>query len=1029
MVAGNAQRLSKLARELNVGIQTMVDFLHKKGIEVDPNPNTKIAEDICHLLEKEFKSDVSLKRESEQITLRQQRTRKEVITLDDISRKEEEDEDFDDDFLGVDELKKTASAATSQKAPEKPKTEEPAKEEPRESLIKPFKIVDKIDINDLPGQKKKPAEKPAAEKSQPKPAPAEPPVAEVEPKPVEKKEEITKTVVPAETPSSEPMVAKEKTEQIQEPIKEQTAPVVTEVVQEHIKTDVPKVDEPKVIGKIDLGQLNTKTRPAKKTREEKDNERKLRKFKDRETRTPDRPETEESGSEATTARPETQTRETGSEVIRAKAERLAGPTIVGRIDLPVDKEKKGTNGDSDRDRANKKKRRKRIQKDTEKVNLAAKPQEDRKKPEDAKKPGKKKKLLKKEVNEEDVTKQIKDTLARLTSKGKSKGSKYRKEKRAIQSEKAAHEAEMKDSQRNVLKITEFVSVNELANMMNVPVTKIIATCMSLGLFVSINQRLDAETMSVVADEFGYKVEFVSVEIQEAIEEEPDTEEELLPRPPIVTVMGHVDHGKTSLLDHIRSTNVIAGEAGGITQHIGAYNVKLPDGRRITFLDTPGHEAFTAMRARGAQVTDIAIIIVAADDDVMPQTIEAINHASAAGVPIVFAINKIDKPSANPEKIKEALAQMNYLVEEWGGKYQSQDISAKQGLNVSELLEKVLLEAEMLELKANPNKRATGTIIESSLDRGRGYVATVLVQSGTLKVGDIVLAGQNYGHVKAMFNERNSKIDAAGPAAPAIILGLDGAPQAGDKFHVFENEREARQIANKREQLAREQGLRTQKHITLDEIGRRIAIGNFQELNLIVKGDVDGSVEALSDSLIKLSTEEIQVNVIHKAVGQISESDIMLASASEAIVVGFQVRPSVNARKLAEKEQIDIRLYSIIYDAINEIKAAMQGMLSPEIKEEIVGTAEVLETFKITKVGTVAGCIVRDGKIVRNMKVRVIRDGIVIYTGSLGSLKRFKEDIREVKNGYECGLNIENFNDIKVGDNIESFQEVEVAKQL
>ena len=1029
MVAGNAQRLSKLARELNVGIQTMVDFLHKKGIEVDPNPNTKIAEDICHLLEKEFKSDVSLKRESEQITLRQQRTRKEVITLDDISRKEEEDEDFDDDFLGVDELKKTASAATSHKAPEKPKAEEPAKEEPRESLIKPFKIVDKIDINDLPGQKKKPAEKPAAEKSQPKPAPAEPPVAEVEPKPVEKKEEITKTVVPAETPSSEPMVAKEKTEQIQEPIKEQTAPVVTEVVQEHIKTDVPKVDEPKVIGKIDLGQLNTKTRPAKKTREEKDNERKLRKFKDRETRTPDRPETEESGSEATTARPETQTRETGSEIIRAKAERLAGPTIVGRIDLPVDKEKKGTNGDSDRDRANKKKRRKRIQKDTEKVNLAAKPQEDRKKPEDAKKPGKKKKLLKKEVNEEDVTKQIKDTLARLTSKGKSKGSKYRKEKRAIQSERAAHEAEMKDSQRNVLKITEFVSVNELANMMNVPVTKIIATCMSLGLFVSINQRLDAETMSVVADEFGYKVEFVSVEIQEAIEEEPDTEEELLPRPPIVTVMGHVDHGKTSLLDHIRSTNVIAGEAGGITQHIGAYNVKLPDGRRITFLDTPGHEAFTAMRARGAQVTDIAIIIVAADDDVMPQTIEAINHASAAGVPIVFAINKIDKPGANPEKIKEALAQMNYLVEEWGGKYQSQDISAKQGLNVSELLEKVLLEAEMLELKANPNKRATGTIIESSLDRGRGYVATVLVQSGTLKVGDIVLAGQNYGHVKAMFNERNSKIDAAGPAAPAIILGLDGAPQAGDKFHVFENEREARQIANKREQLAREQGLRTQKHITLDEIGRRIAIGNFQELNLIVKGDVDGSVEALSDSLIKLSTEEIQVNVIHKAVGQISESDIMLASASEAIVVGFQVRPSVNARKLAEKEQIDIRLYSIIYDAINEIKAAMQGMLSPEIKEEIVGTAEVLETFKITKVGTVAGCIVRDGKIVRNMKVRVIRDGIVIYTGSLGSLKRFKEDIREVKNGYECGLNIENFNDIKVGDNIESFQEVEVAKQL
>ena len=566
-------------------------------------------------------------------------------------------------------------------------------------------------------------------------------------------------------------------------------------------------------------------------------------------------------------------------------------------------------------------------------------------------------------------------------------------------------------------------------MMNVPVTQIISTCMSLGLFVSINQRLDAETMSLVADEFGYKVEFVSVEIQEAIEEEPDEEGDLKPRPPIVTVMGHVDHGKTSLLDHIRSTNVIAGEAGGITQHIGAYNVKLPDGRRITFLDTPGHEAFTAMRARGAQVTDIAIIIVAADDNVMPQTIEAINHASAAGVPMVFAINKIDKPNANPEKIKEALANMNYLVEEWGGKYQSHDISAKQGLYVEELLEKVLLEAELLELTANPDKRAVGTIIESSLDRGRGYVATVLVQAGSLKVGDIVVAGQYFGHVKAMFNERNSKIDVAGPSAPAIILGLNGAPQAGDKFHVFENEREARQVVNKREQLAREQGLRTQKHITLDEIGRRIAIGNFQELNLIVKGDVDGSIEALSDSLIKLSTEEIQVNVIHKAVGQISESDIMLASASEAIVVGFQVRPSVNARKLAEKEQIDIRLYSIIYDAINEIKAAMQGMLSPDIKEEILGTAEVLESFKITKVGTIAGCIIRDGKIQRNNRVRVIRDGIVIYTGTLGSLKRFKEDVREVKNGYECGLNIDNFNDIKVGDNIEAFQEVEVAKLL
>ncbi len=1039
MVAGNAQRLSKLAKELNVGISTITEFLHKKGFDIDSNPNTKVPEEVCHLLEKEFKSDISLKRESEQITMRQQRIKKEVVTIDDISRKDAAEDDFDDDFIELEDLKKTASAATKTSQKEKPA--EPVKEEKREPLVKPLKIIDKIDINDLPGAKKKPAEKVS-----PPPARTEKPetmeIQEAHEKPsqvkalspeipaVEPADEMSgKKEITVETPKKpvqEPMVAEKPEKEIIEPKKEEKTPVVVTEVQDYIKTDVPRVDEPKVIGKIDLGQINSKTRPDKKSREERDKERKLRNQREKEARKKVRTE-EEPGVETPDTSPEVIS-PSKPEVIRAKAAKLAGPTIVGRIELPAEKDKKAS--DEDREKSKKKKRRKRIHKETEKVNLAAKPQDDRKKPDDAKKPGKKKKLLKKEVNEEDVQKQIKDTLARLTSKGgKSKGAKYRKEKRAIQSERAAAEAEIKDQERNILKITEFVSVNELANMMNVPVTQIISTCMSLGLFVSINQRLDAETMSLVADEFGYKVEFVSVEIQEAIEEEPDSEEDLKPRPPIVTVMGHVDHGKTSLLDHIRSTNVIAGEAGGITQHIGAYNVKLPDGRRITFLDTPGHEAFTAMRARGAQVTDIAIIIVAADDDVMPQTIEAINHASAAGVPIVFAINKIDKHNANPEKIKEALANMNYLVEEWGGKYQSQDISAKQGLNVSELLEKVLLEAELLELKANPNKRANGTIIESSLDKGRGYVATVLVQSGTLKAGDIVLAGQYYGHVKAMFNERNTKIDSAGPSAPAIILGLDGAPQAGDKFHVFENEREARQIANKREQLAREQGLRTQKHITLDEIGRRIAIGNFQELNLIVKGDVDGSVEALSDSLIKLSTEEIQINVIHKAVGQISESDIMLASASEAIVVGFQVRPSVNARKLAEKEQIDIRLYSIIYDAINEIKAAMQGMLSPDIKEEILGTAEVLETFKITKVGTVAGCIVRDGKINRNSRVRVIRDGIVIYTGTLGSLKRFKEDVKEVKNGYECGLNIDNFNDIKVGDNIEAFHEIEVAKQL
>ena len=554
--------------------------------------------------------------------------------------------------------------------------------------------------------------------------------------------------------------------------------------------------------------------------------------------------------------------------------------------------------------------------------------------------------------------------------------------------------------------------------------------MSLGLFVSINQRLDAETINIVADEFGYSVEFVSVEIQEAIEEEEeDLEEHLESRPPIVTVMGHVDHGKTSLLDSIRKTNVIAGEAGGITQHIGAYNVKLADGRTITFLDTPGHEAFTAMRARGAQVTDIAIIIVAADDSVMPQTVEAINHASAAGVPIVFAINKIDKPGANPDKIREELANMNYLVEEWGGKYQCQEIAAKQGLHIEELLEKVLLEAELLELKANPNRKAVGSIIESSLDKGRGYVATVLVQTGTLKVGDIMLAGQYFGHVKAMFNERGEKLEQAGPSEPALILGLNGAPQAGDKFNIMSDDKEARMLANKREQLQREQGLRTQKHITLDEIGRRIAIGNFQELNVIIKGDVDGSIEALADSLIKLSTDEIQVNIIHKAVGQITEGDVLLAAASNAIIVGFQVRPSMGARKLAEKEQIDIRLYSIIYQAIEELKAAMEGMLSPEIKEEVIATVEVLETFKISKVGTIAGCIVREGKITRSAKTRVIRDGIVIHTGTLGSLKRFKDDVKEVAKGFECGLNIENYNDIQVGDMIEAYQEVEVKKTL
>ncbi len=952
-------RLSKLARECNVGIHTIVEYLHKKGFDIDSDPNTKVVPEAVQLLEQEYKVDISLKKESEKIILKSHRPKQEVITMEGEEEPEEKK---------VEEVK-PAPVVIKQHKVEEVKETKPIVEQPR--------VIGKIDLESAGKPKKT---EPVPEKEEPK---VSAPVAEKpkeEPKPVEEKK------------IAEPVVSLPKEPEVME-------------------TEVPRVDEVKVVGRIDLANINQKTRPDKKTKAERE--------KERQDRNKQRYAERGAPAEKPAEKPK-------DDVIRAKADRLNGPTVLGKIDLPA---KKVSESDQ-----NRKKRRKRISKDTGRVNVSSNPQDERQKGKfqvNKQVPGgnKKKRLLKKEVNEEDVQKQIKDTLARLTTKGKSKGSKHRRDKRAAFSEKMHADMEKQIQDQNILKVTEFVTVAELATMMNVGVTEIIAACMSLGLFVSINQRLDAETLSLVAEEFDYKVEFVSVEIQEAIEEEEDSEEDLISRPPIVTVMGHVDHGKTSLLDYVRNTNVIAGEAGGITQHIGAYHVQLENGKIITFLDTPGHEAFTAMRARGAQVTDIAIIIVAADDNVMPQTIEAINHAAAAGVPIVFAINKIDKPGANPEKIKEALANMNYLVEEWGGKYQSHDISAKNGIGIEELLDKVLLEAEMLELKANPNKKAQGTIIESELDKGRGYVSTMLVQGGTLRVGDVIIAGQYFGHVKAMFNERNQRVKEVGPAQPAIILGLNGAPQAGDKFNVMESEREARNITNKREQLAREQGLRTQKHITLDEIGRRIAIGNFQELNLIIKGDVDGSIEALSDSLIKLSTEEIQVNVKHKAVGQISESDILLAAASEAIVIGFQVRPSLNARKLAEKEQIDIRLYSIIYDAINEIKAAMEGMLSPEIKEEVLGTTEVLEVFKITKVGTVAGCIVRDGKIMRSSRVRIIRDGIVIYTGTLGSLKRFKEDAKEVKTGYECGLNIDNFNDIKVGDQIEAFHEVEVAKTL
>ena len=633
--------------------------------------------------------------------------------------------------------------------------------------------------------------------------------------------------------------------------------------------------------------------------------------------------------------------------------------------------------------------------------------------------------------QKEIQKQIKETYARMNeSKSKNNfGAKHRREKRELASQKLQEEMEQQELEKKILKVTEFVTVNDMATLMNIPVTKIIGACMSLGLMVSINQRLDAETIVLVAEEFGYEVEFVTAELTEAIEQENDDEGELVPRPPVITVMGHVDHGKTSLLDYIRKSNVIAGEAGGITQHIGAYNVVLPDGKRITFLDTPGHEAFTAMRARGAKMTDLAIIIIAADDAIMPQTVEAINHAQAAGVPMVFAINKIDKPGANPDKIREQLANMNLLVEEWGGKYQCQEISAKKGINVDKLLDKVLLEAELLELKANPKRRATGAVIESSLDKGRGYLATVLVQNGTMRVGDVMLSGCYTGRVKAMFNERGQKVEEAGPSTPVSVLGLNGAPTAGETFNVMADEKEAKDIANKREQLIRIQGIKTQKHLSLEEIGRRIAIGNFKELNIIVKGDVDGSIEALSDSLLKLSTEEVRVNVIHKAVGAISESDVLLGAASDAIIIGFQVRPSVNARKLAEKEEIEIRLYSVIYDAINEVKSGIEGMLAPEEKEEITATAEVAETFKISKVGTIAGCLVKEGKLTRTSKVRVIRDGIVVYTGELGSLKRFKDDVKEVVAGLDCGLNIAGYNDIKVGDVVEAYNIVEIKRTL
>ena len=969
-------RLIQVAKEFKVGLNTITDFLQKKGIKSDGSPNTLVDAETYAVLEKEFGANRAAgnARESirERISLKQT-----TITLEEAKKQEREeekevviksnvisvkDEIQQPKFLGKIDLSPKPKAAPAPKA----EAEKPAAQHPAAPAAP------------APAQAPKAAAQPA-----PAPAPAVPEARPAQPAPATQASHAA-PATPAPAAQAAPA----------EPAKP-AAPA----------TPAPTAQAP--------GQPDAKPAEAPA------------------------PAPEPSAPKDNIFRPETVT--------------LTGPQVLGTMDVSGFV-------------AGGKHKRKRLQK--EKVDVSKAPRgnaqgggnkqggqggqggqnrpgqggQNRPGAQNQPKPGEgrrnknkgkaaPKPIVRPEVSDEEVSKQVKDTLARLTAKGaKSKSAKYRKDKRDAVAERMNEEFEREEQERSTLKVTEFVTVSELATMMNVSPTQVITACMNLGLMVSINQRLDAEALVVVAEEFGYKVEFVSVEIQEAINDEgEDKEEDLVPRPPIVTVMGHVDHGKTSLLDNIRKTNVIEGEAGGITQHIGAYSVEL-NGQKITFLDTPGHEAFTAMRARGAAVTDVAIIIVAADDSVMPQTIEAINHAQAAGVPMVFAINKIDKPNANPDHIKEQLSQMNYLVESWGGKYQDQEVSAKKGLNLDKLLEKVLLEAEMLDLKANPNKKAQGTVIESTLDKGRGYVSTILVQSGTLHVGDVILSGTYTGRVKAMFNENGKKVDSAGPSTPVQVLGLNGAPQAGDTFNVMEDDRSAREIANKREQLQRMQGIMTQKHVTLDEIGRRIAIGSFKELNIIVKGDVDGSIEAMSGSLIKLSKETVQVNVIHAAVGQISESDVLLAAASNAIIVGFQVRPSASARKLAEKEEIEIRLYSIIYDAINDIKDAIEGMLEPVMKEEIVASVEVLEIFKISKVGTVAGCIVREGKLQRNTPIRVIRDGIVIYTGKLGSLKRFKDDVKEVTAGQDCGLNIESFNDIRVGDIVEGYEQVEVKRK-
>lgn len=1021
MTESENKRVNIVLKEFNIGMGTLADFFKNKKIDIALTPTAKLAPEVYALIQKEFSKEQLIKEQSKKV----------AITVKDITDKAEQHKH---DEREEEVLVREVFIKTSIVEPPQPKIvgkmdldkfgKAPVAEQPvPRPVTQPVSQPVAQPVSQPVAQPVTPSvPQPAAV---PVPAPVVPPVSMEEPKPepkVDVKPEPVQEVKP-EIQSVEPQSVPEA--------KEKPAPELTSIA-------APRIEEPKIVGKMDLTHRSKSPKKIHKP-EAKDVSKPV-----------------ETTPKETVIEPTDQMEQDSNQIvpiehIETKFEKLAGLKISGSMDITQFEKKKPeltlnvNKGKRERIHKGGKERidlnreigvdRKAVVKSDNQAKGTKPPQ-----PKEGQGPAKhlhvqkaskdRFKPVRAEVDEDQVQKQIKETYARMTEgKGKTKGSKYRRDKRDVASQKMIEEQELQEQSSSILKVTEFVTVNDLAIMMDVPVTQVIEACMNLGLMVSINQRLDAEAMVLVAEEFGFTVEFVTADLQGTIQLEADSEDKLSTRPPIVTVMGHVDHGKTSLLDYIRKANVIAGEAGGITQHIGAYNVMLPAGQKITFLDTPGHEAFTAMRARGAKVTDLAIIIIAADDAVMPQTREAINHAQAAGVPMIFAINKIDKPGANAERIREQLANMNLLVEDWGGKYQCQEISAKQGLNVEKLLEKILLESDMLDLKANPDKRAIGTVIESSLDKGRGYLATVLVQAGTMRVGDIILSGSHSGKLKAMYNERGQKILEAGPSTPVSILGLNGAPAAGEVFNVMEDEKEAREIANKREQLIRIQGLKTQKHITLEEIGRRIAIGNFQELNVIVKGDVDGSIEALADSLIKLSTEEVHVNVIHKAVGAISESDVLLAAASNAIIIGFQVRPSTNARKIAEKEQIEIRLYSVIYDAINEVKSGIEGMLAPEEKEEITSTAEVRETFKISKVGTIAGCMVKEGKLNRNAKIRLIRDGIVIYSGSLGSLKRFKDDVKEVASGYDCGLNIDGFNDIRVGDIIEAYTIVEIKRKL